>query len=288
MNARNLLNLGLAVALLGLGGWIWFAQQAAPQADVVRLTPLASDDIRRIEIQPARRADAILERRGDDWWLVEPFEIRAAPTRVKAVMDLLQARSQAHYAAAVVDLEQAGLQSPDLRLRVDTLQLDFGDTEPLKGRRFVRVGDEVHLIVDRYSYLLQGGVASLVSPALLPSGALLREIRLPGRRLLQQDGRWRLAGGATTGTDSLQALVDEWQQAMALKVSRYDAAPASDAADVIELLFSNNGPLRFRLVQNDDETLLIREDLGLTYHFTPSAAARLLQLPVAGGEADDA
>ncbi len=288
MNPRNLLNLGLLLAVLVLGGLIWFAQQEPPEAEPERLTMLTEADITRIEIRPARRADALLERRGAEWWLAEPFTARADRARVDAAIGLARARSEARYSASAVDARQAGLDEPALVLRIDDTTLELGGTEPLHGRRFVRVGDSVHLIVDRYSYLLQGGVASLVSPQLLPTGARLQAITLPGLRLLQRDGQWQLADGEASSADAVQTLVDEWRHARALRVSRDEGGAAGESVTL--RLAGDAPPLRFILQRGEDEVLLVRPDLGLAYHFTPSVAKRLLALPpvedAAGGDGD--
>ncbi len=286
MNSRSLLNLGLLLAVLLLGGLIWLSQQKPPSAEPERLTALAGEDITRIEIRPARHADAVLERRGAEWWLVEPFAARADRARVDAVIGLARARSQARYSASEVDLRQAGLDRPDLRLRVNDITLELGGTEPLRGRRFVRVGDSVHLIVDRYSYLLQGGVAALVSPQLLPVGARLREIELPGLHLLQDDDQWRLAEGEAASADAVQALVDAWRHARALRVSRSDGE--ADGTAITLRLAGEAPPRRFVLQRGEDEVLLIRPDLRLSYHFTPEVAGHLLALPPAADRPDDA
>jgi len=286
MNPRNLFNLLLAVAVLALGALIWFAQQEPPEVEPERLTTFSGADITRIEIRPARHADALLKRRGTEWWLVEPFTARADRVKVDAAIGLARARSQARYSASAVDTRQAGLDEPQLVLRINDIQLELGSTEPLHGRRFVRIGDSVHLIVDRYSYLLQGGVASLVSPQLLPTGARLREIELPGLHLLQRDGRWQLADGEVTSADAVQALVDEWRHARALRVSRSDGE--ADGESITLQLLGDAPPIRFILQRGEDEVLLIRPDLGLSYHFTPAVAERLLVLPPVDDEVGDA
>ncbi len=285
MNSRKWLNLGLAIVVLGLAGLIWYLQMPSPKPESERLTPLSKADIQRIDIRPARHAGARLERRDGVWWLVEPLTARADMARVDAAIGLARATSLARYAASAVDAEQAGLATPDLVLRINDITLNFGGTDALKGRRFVRVGDEVHLITDRYSYLLQGGLASLVSPALLAPRARLREIRLPGLHLQLQNERWQLASGEARSSDALQALVDNWKHASALKVSRSDGAVENASGDSISLqLVGESEPVRFVLQQGDGEILLIREDLGLAYHFTPSAAARLLSLSAPADE----
>ncbi|MCF6209491.1 MAG: DUF4340 domain-containing protein [Gammaproteobacteria bacterium] len=288
MNSRNLLNLALAAVVFALGTLIWFSQQAPPAPEPERLTTLTEADITRIEIRPARHADVVLERRGSEWWLVKPLTARADMARVDAAIGLARARSLAGYATSAMDVQQAGLVSPDLVLRVNDVTLELGGTEPLRGQRFVRLGDRVHLIVDRYSYLLQGGLASLVSPQLLPTGARLQEIVLPGLHLLQRNGLWQLADSEAGSADALQALVDEWRHAHALRVSRRDGD--EDGETITLRLAADASPVYFILQRDEDEVLFIRPDLGLAYHFLPAVAERLLALPsvesVTGGDTD--
>lgn len=293
MQARNRLNLLLALAVLLIGGLIWQTEKPVPAPEPERLTALTADTIQRIEIHPARAAPSVLERLDGQWRLTEPFAAVANASKIKTVQDFARAPSLARYAVSAVDLSQLGLAPADLTLRINDVTLAVGATEALQGWRYVRVGDTVHLIVDRYSYLLQAGPAAMVSSHLLPEGARLREIQLPGLHLQQGDAGWRqigtdrLAGGAGQSADALQMLADEWRYAQALRVSRVGQTDLHGEA--IRLRFYDaDAALEFILQRDTDEVRLIHAAQGLIYHFTPAAAERLLALPETSHLPDDA
>jgi hypothetical protein len=278
VSGRNLLNGLLALVILGLVLLVVFEPGKSPPPAKVTLTNLNSSDIQRIQISRDDKDTVVLEKRHDRWWLQQPYDIAASEGKVDTALELAHAASLARYPAQTMDAAQTGLQQPTLRISLGDVALRFGTTEPLQGRRYVQVGDTVHLINDRYSFLLRGAAASFVDSALLPADAALREIQLPDFSLHEEDGHWRVSGKqAALSADRLQQFVDEWRHARAMRVS---ATTDTKAGQAIELrLGKGQAALRFLLTKQDDETLLTRPDLGLCYHFTDTEGQRLLTLP---------
>lgn len=286
MTARNLLNLLLAVVVIGLALLVVFEPGKAPPPAREVLTPLNAADIRRIEIAHGANTPVILEKQDEHWRLPALPGVTVNDAKIDTLLSLAAAVSHARYDVAAVDAEQSGLNRPELQITLGDTRLLFGGTEPLNGRRYVQVGERVHLIVDRYSYLVRGDIASFVDTGLLPAGSALSEIRLPGFSLREQDGHWVLHGGERApGADELQRFVDGWRFARALRVSLLQGD--TTGGEVIELQLGNQlTPLRFMLLQTDGETYLTRADLGLRYHFTASTIEGLLKLPMPSEQSD--
>jgi len=278
MSARNLLNLLLALVVVGLVLIVVFEPGKDTPVEKVTLTPLKAADIQRIEIQQNSGA-VVLEKHDGQWRLQELPDVAVSEGKIDTLLSLAGATSHARYAAASMDLEQTQLSRPELQITLADTRLIFGGTEPLNGRRYVQVGEYVHLIDDRYSYLLRGDAASFVDSAMLPAGAVLSEIRLPDFSLREQDGHWVLQGAdVSLSADDLQRFADGWRHARALRVTKAQDVIAS--GETIELqLRQRPEPLRFTLSQSDDEMILTREDIGLSFHFTLSTAEGLLKLP---------
>jgi hypothetical protein len=278
MKSRNLLNLILALAVAGLVLIVVFEPGKEPPPAKVLLTAMKAADISHIEIQQDTGV-VVLENRDGQWRLPELPNVAVSEGKIDTLLSLVGATSHARYAAASMNLEQTGLNRPELQITVNGTRLSFGGTEPLNGRRYVQVGDSVHLIVDRYSYLLRGDAESFVDSALLPLDAALSEIRLPDFSLRSRDGHWILEGGEVSpGTDELQRFADSWRHARALRVSRVEGEFAGGKAIELQLR-QQSEPLRFTLLQSGDETILTRADLGLRYHLSASTAESLLKLP---------
>ncbi len=287
ISPRQRLNLVLGIVLVALAVLVWRAQQPPPAAEITRLTNLREADITRIEVRTRGAETAVLERRGGEWRLVAPFDLPADDDAVRSLLGLVRAPSLARYPATAIDPAEVGLDTPSLSLRVGPFTLELGGTELLHGRRYVRVGDHVNLILDRYSHRLRGGPARLVSPELLPGGVRLRAIDLPGLRLREADGQWH-AEGQMIPAERLRSLAEAWEQARALRVERLPAGTPIHGDAITLQPVGKAPPIHLILQWEDDAAWLLRPDLGLRYRFTREAAEHLLQPPAAPPAEPDA
>jgi hypothetical protein len=282
MGSRTWLNLGLLIlagALAIVAVYLPGVKKPAPLPALTSLTPAAITSIRiERKAQPA----IALKKEASGWRLTEPLQLPANTVVVESLLGLTQAASHAQWVAASLDLEKFKLKSPRIRVRLNDVELGFGDTEPLEGRRYVLAGNTVHLITDGYYPKLIAPPASFVSLALLPGPARLEDIELPGLTLTHDAQGWSAQPGASP--DAVNTLVQEWTAAQALQVRPYNA-PASQIKLVETITLRQEGtqpPLRFIIVSRAPELILARPELGVQYHLPQDAAQRLLMLPAAG------
>jgi len=282
MNPRSLLNLALALALLLLGALVWHAQRPAPPVEMPRLTTLREADITRIAVRPRDAEATQLERRDGEWRLATLFDLPADDEHVRSLLALARTRSLARYPADAIDPGEAGLATPALTVRLNDTSLQFGGTEPLHGWRYVRNGDTVHLILDRYSHSLRGGPTSLASPTLLPPGSRLHAIVLPDLQLREEHGQWR-AEGRDIDPERLRALAEAWETARALRLERVAGKHHGKSPRTTITLqpVGTAPPVHLTLQREADAVWLVRPDLGLRYRFTRETARHLLQPPAA-------
>jgi hypothetical protein len=282
VQSRNLLNLLLALILAALAALAFYEPGKAPPAAKPVLTPLQPDEVHQLRIESSNGTSISLIKQQGHWQMTSPYQVAADDNRIERLLAVTSAESQASYSMAQVDANQLQLDSPQLVLTLngDTV-LRFGTTDSLQGRRYVQLGNRVHLIVDRYSHLVRGNATLLVNPQLLAQAEPITQLVLPGLRLTQDSKGWQLtaADDATKqehSADQLQALVDEWQHARALSLSAIDRnAPVEDKVSIR----TTNAELQFALRHADDELIIQRPELGLAYHFSQEAGQRLLQLP---------
>jgi len=290
MNVRTGINLLLLAAVIALALLAVFAP-GQKEDEVARITPLLVADIRDITIEAANRPKIVLQRDAEGWRVRAPIDVTANEFRVQTVLRLARAQSRGGFAAEGKDLAQYGLDASAVRVKFNDTRVDFGGTEPIDGRRYVRVGARIHLVTDTYFYQVQADLPAFVSQHLLPSGAQLREVRLPQFSVrLDDDGRWLLAPTAVASehrdlsADALSRFVEAWAMAEAVQVSRYRGEPAEGEAVVY--LRDSDEPLRFAILQAEPEVALARIDLGLRYDFGADAGRVLMELP--GAEPSDA
>ena len=282
MNKRRWLNIGLLVlvSLLGLLAWYEGRDTALPPTP---LTALAHATVNKIEIVRRDHGNIILTGQGDDWWLKEPVRIPASRFRVESILGLLATDSLAQFPVAGKDLAAFDLADPALRVRYNNTELQFGGMTPVDQRRYVRVGDTVHLIVDSYSLDLMADAPEFVSRNLVPTQQRITSLATPVFHLEQgADGKW-LVQPADYGlsADEIQAVIEKWQHAQAVKVALYQSAPARGTVTLA--LAGQQGALRYEITSKEPEWVLARPEVGLEFHLSTEQGRQLLK-PAANHE----
>jgi len=296
VGARGWLNLALAAAVAGLAAVLWLEPGKETPPPKPKLLAIDKAGVRRIVVERPGREALELQRRGDHWWLVRPFEVPAARFRAESILGLAGAESESRFEAAEAELARYGLEPPKAVVRFDdAATVAVGGTDPIDLRRYVRVDGQrtVHLVRDTFYTELAADAAELVSTRLIPPGWEPVEIAVPGLTVRRGgEGRWEPdAAHRDASADALAAFVDAWRTRRALWVERLDKAgrAALARAPTVRLRLRRAGTgredgdealleLRYRLVTRESDKGLVREDLGLVWRITPAAAGELLEL----------
>jgi len=274
---RATLNLLMAAALLALGALAWFKPGAGePPA------PLAFGALEGLAELRVERPDApgfTLARGADGRWsLTVPFAAPADPVLVEALLEQLRgAQRHAAYPVASVTLAELGLEPPALTLALGTERYEFGATEPLNYRRYLRHGDQVLLVDELLHFRLSQNAANFADRRLLPEGAEPVGFTLPGRRLDLLDGRWVVAPAEpAVSADAPLALAAAWRAQRADRVVPRAAGAVQARLEV--RLRGTATPLHFEVLTAGQGLRLARPDLGLEYAVPEGARAALLEL----------
>lgn len=273
---RSLLNLVLLAlaALLALAVYLG-RTQTPPKAP---LTPLAPETIREIQIEHLGAETIRLEKADGAWQLRAPVQARADAFEVNAVLGLATLEVQKTLAPETLDLAQLGLAPPRYRVRFNDLSLAIGGTEPLQYRRYVQQGGAVVLVNDPPSSALDADFSDLVSKALLPPGAAVRRLQLPGLELTRSADGWQARGrnAGAASAEQLQALAQAWQNASAM----WNALePGTPTGERVHLTLEDGTELAFVVLGREPQLLLARPDLRVRYTLSRALADELLQIP---------
>jgi len=276
MNQRNILNLSLALALAGLVAIVAYQPDKELDEKITLLTRLTTTAVQKIVIEQINHANIILTKTNDQWQMNEPHNSLANTLRINKFLALISAKSHAQYPASSDNLKQLKLLTPNLIATIDDVKLRFGSTDALKGYRYIQINNTVHLITDRYSYLVQGQATKLLNPALLPKNTTINKLVLPELTLeLAKTGWQTQPPNKSASADQLQQLLDEWRFARALRVSTIPPNNQRKAA-TIKVHTDNKQIHLFDLFQQKDEIILQNKNTGLSYHFATEAGERLL------------
>jgi hypothetical protein len=253
MRGRLLLNLALLLCAVLLGVWIY--RDAGHGGD--RLSTLAPDAVRRIEIE-RRDGQAVAFARTDAGWrMLAPRELPASAYHLDLLLRFLRLPVDARYPRREVDLAAAGLSRPTLTVRFDDARYVFGGLDPLGRRRYLLHAGDVLLVREGVSAILASPWWNFIDRRLLADG---------------EPSGLRFADGRRLALDQAPAVRARWQQASASLVRPLPAG-ARGAPFVLELRSGER--IRWQWVGGEQPRLL-RPDLGLAYEVSADQLDALL------------
>lgn len=273
---RNVLNICLGLAALGLGAAVIFSQKKDEKGPP--LTPFAAEAIHHIRIDHPGSPVIELSKQGSQWNLIAPAKVEADPFEVNGILALAGLEAQTTLDPAKVVLKELKLDPPKYSVTLNDQKLEFGGEEPIKFRRYIRTNGKIVLVSDPPSAALDADYSDLVAKTLLPAGAEIQSIELPDFTIRKsEDGKgWMLSHGNDDATsDAKQKLVDAWKNARAL----WNAAAPKDAKGDRITVTTKAGTAEFLVTQRQPQLVLTRVDLGVSYTLSEELMKEMLQLP---------
>lgn len=271
MKKRLWLNLILLVAVAALAS-LAFLEPGKKEAKITHLAELDDSTVNEITLQNKERL--VFQKREGQWWLASPFAAPANEIRIRQLLDIAKAESLLQYPLKQGDLAKFELDKPKFTLTMGPTKLIFGGSDPINMRRYVQIGETLHLVNDDFSHHLAASATDFVDKKLLPENAKPNEIFLPGLKAKTgQDGKWTL--DPPVDASRMADLVNAWQSARAIEVKRIEQPPQGD---IVRIGFANHAPIEFVIVQREPDVLLARTDWGLQYVVAGESGKQLLSL----------
>lgn len=283
MPARALLNLFLLVVAVALVAIIFLRPGLEDNHVVTAVTSIDPQSVRHITLARSDAATLEFSKHVDSWRMAGQPALPADDFQVHTVLALLEATGVRSYPVdALDDLGALGLEPPQASVSFDDTRIDIGNTDAIEGLRYLRVGNTVHLVADRFQHLPNAGFTNFVDRSLLPDDSAINALELPGLSLFQSDGvNWRLVPAREgVSADTIDALVSAWNRTSALYVRRYHAPSATDAEpDTIRITQGDSRPVEFLVITRAPDLVLARPEWGIQYHLPAESGAELLALP---------
>ncbi len=279
MSTRVLLNLalltiaGILVAVVALRPGL--EQTGTPAA----ITAIDPQSVTRIELTRIAGESLHFIRSGEHWQIDGTPVLPADDFQVANVLALLKASAVRSYPVGSLDPAKLGLHPPQVSAVYDHTRIELGGTEAIDGLRYVRLGDTVYLVPDRYAHLLNAGASNFLQRQLLPDAASITGLQLPELTLTRDDGvHWQIQPDTRTASaDDINTLLQNWQRASALYVTQADKI--TSAGQIRITLQDRSESLVFDIVSRTPDLVLARSDWGIQYHLTAEAGAGLLAMP---------
>ncbi len=278
------LNVALGVVALAMVGGVMLAQKkSAPKA--APLTTLDAAAIERIAIKYPGKPEIDLAKKDGAWALTQPVAIAADPFEVQSLTALASSEERSTIDDLTsIKLADFGLDPAGFEIVLNDTPLDFGGVEPLRYQRYVKTAGHIALIDDPQSPALDSNYSDLVSKRLLPEGAEIAKIEVPGlvvARAPAGPGWTSLPVDAAASSDRLQKFADAWREARATwnqAVSAMEPPPKAPTETAV-LTLKDGSVLSFIIASRSPQLVLERSDLKLRYNLPQTAVEQLLQLP---------
>lgn len=289
MKNRWLINLGLILIVVLLISVALYKPGKDKEAREIPLTSLSLENLKNIntiEIRRKNLTDLSFKKTGQAWQLVKPFPARANEYNINAVLRIATTAVESSFTATAQELEKFGLSKPATVLTLGEYTIIVGRLHPLKNSRYVLFDNTISVLPVHALRILENSENDFINNRLLNEGMKLSEILLPGAKISEKEGQWKVISKKTNGNkenipaDKLNDFIAEWENARALTVRRYSGR---QAVSKIKLKLRSKGAagknvkIILGILAYEPELVLYRKDEDLEYLFAQEAGKRLLQ-----------
>ena len=162
-STRSLAILAVVAGLLGMAVYAELARERALLPPP--LTALDPARVMHLEIRCQSCTTRVFERIDGIWQMREPRAAPANPEAVRRLLSVLRAPVRTRAPMTGYDAARLGLDPPQISVIADAMRIDIGGEDPIDHDRYVRVGDQLLRVPDRFSArLLEAPESELLDP----------------------------------------------------------------------------------------------------------------------------
>ena len=154
MNRRDFINIGLFTLVASLGYLAWLQPGQITEEPMSPLTMLDPKQVESIELTVRNGEALTLKKTKGSWRIIKPHAAKANSAKIERLLEIANTASTEHFPLPDGNRAQFGLEPPMAELRLDDTRLEIGGTHPIDHRRYVLMGDTLHLINDHFAHHL--------------------------------------------------------------------------------------------------------------------------------------
>ncbi len=238
----NLILIGIVAALGFAAYWQVGKEVAGFEPPLSALDPAKIEHVLVACLQCTPRR---FERIDGHWMMREPYDLPADDAQVARLLSIAASPVRSRRAFSSLDAKKIGLEPALISLDLDAEHFDIGTTDAFNGDRYVRIGDTIAMVPDRFSPFLVAAPASELDRHLLPRGLHLSSVQING--IDRPD------------------LTEVWSSEQASRVTAQGSSPSMPALAHAELVRDDGARIHFQLVRDGEKVYLQRDAPALTY-----------------------
>ena len=248
----NLILLAI-VAALGLAAY-WQVNMEVAQFEPP-LSALDPATIKQVRVSCLQCIPRRFERIDGHWMMREPFDLPADDAQVTRLLSIATAPVRSRRAFTSLNAKKIGLDPALMSLDLDAAHFDIGTTDAFNGDLYVRVGNTIAMVPDRFSPFLVAAPASELDRHLLPHGSVLSSLSI--------------------NSVDRPDLIDAWSRAIAERITA-SSASANGADAVVDMQLGDGSTIRYAAIRQGDAIIVRRSMAALDYTLSAEQAALLL------------
>jgi hypothetical protein len=94
-------------------------------------------------------------RKTDGWIMTQPSSSKTDQAKIENLLQITRTKSIRRFEAPQ-DLTDFGLNPAQAVVTLNQTRIEMGTLHPMNKRRYLRIGNMIHLTNDRFSHLMQG------------------------------------------------------------------------------------------------------------------------------------
>ena len=278
LSRRWLINY-LLIALIGIFIYAGNRYQATSGSPPVNsISSLKPQDIHTVIIEtPNDKQQVILRNTGNLWLFEKPVQWPADDTTVERLISIVQSESDSRLPADEIELATLGLDSPQVSLILNDTRIEFGTTNNIGQRRYVKIAATVYLLPDLHLHFITQGLIGLIDRRLLPRSVSLKSLKFADLILSKSSNdTWQGEAVGETEKERINMLGNNWQTLNAGRVKKYDNSKLPEQIIIARL--EDGSEIDFFLMAIKPEIVIARPDLDLQYHFSEKHYFDLLSI----------
>ncbi len=257
----NLVLIGVVAALGVTAYWQVNREVAQFEPPLSALDPATVQHVRVGCLQCIPRR---FERSDGHWMMREPYNLPADDAQVARLLSIATSPVRSRRPFASLNAKKIGLDPALMSLDLDSVHFDIGTNDAFNGDRYLRVGDTIAMVPDRFSPFLIAAPASELDRHFVARGSVLISLKIDGL--------------------DHPELIETWNRTLADRISvRRDTPPSADNSSV-ELQLADGAQVIFRFVRDGDTVIARRDEPALDYILSPEQATALLGEPAASAQ----
>ena len=277
LSRRWLINY-LLIALIGIFIYAGNRYQADSEFPPVNsISSLKPQDIHTVAIETPNNNQVDLRNNGNQWLFEKPVQWPADNTTVERLISIVQSKSDSRLPVDEIELATFGLDSPQVTLILNDTRIEFGTTNNIGQRRYVKIAATVYLLPDLHLHFITQGLIGLIDRRLLPRSISLKSLKLADLILSKSsDGTWQGEAVGEAEKERINTLGNNWQTLRAGRIKTYDKSKLPEQIIIARL--ENGSEIDFFLMTIKPEIVIARPDLNLQYHFSAKHYYDLLSI----------